>query len=278
MTTAGTVYEVLTNATPKHGRLRYVSATALSFKPFGGDAIKLNGRIRTIPAAGIVGLANTGVFVNGVAGQNLVAYTLYTVYVFDNSGVLTADFRTTPIRHIPSPTAGNVGVEVYSPDGTTPDDTRSLIGMICTTPSTAQFVDSYSQRFVISWFNRRNLPLCGPYTPGVVTSATSMIELSAASRIEFLTWVDEHVQLIICGQAQGSGANYARSSFGYDGTTMITALEALFLDRFASINYTSSGQIIAAECTEGYHYVTPIGYVSGTSGTFYMFVSGIVRG
>ena len=95
----------------------------LAFKPYNGNFIKINGTNYTIPNAGIAGLANTGVFVNGVAGQNLAATTDYWVFAFINGGVVTADFRTAA-THAPSTTAGNEGVEIL-----TGDDSRTLIGL-----------------------------------------------------------------------------------------------------------------------------------------------------
>ena len=73
MSTAGTLYEAAAvGLSPQYGVLRLASATALSYLPYGGgDQLLINGVSRTIPATGngIVGLGNTGVFVNGVAGQ-----------------------------------------------------------------------------------------------------------------------------------------------------------------------------------------------------------------
>src|SRR5215831_7881887 len=128
------------------GKLSYVSATALQFVPFMGGYVALNGAQRAIPSGGIVGLANTGVFVGGVAAQNLAANTVYLVYLFDNAGTLTADFWTPAAGpHATSSTAGNVGTEIRSGD-----NTRSLIGIIRTITG-GQFADSATQRFVRSW-------------------------------------------------------------------------------------------------------------------------------
>ena len=113
-----------TGAVTGAGRLTFVSSTTLAFKPYNGNFIKINGTNYTIPNAGIAGLANTGVFVNGVAGQNLAATTDYWVFAFINGGVVTADFRTAA-THAPSTTAGNEGVEIL-----TGDDSRTLIGLV----------------------------------------------------------------------------------------------------------------------------------------------------
>ena len=282
MTTIGTLYDYLRKTNPKHGRLTYVSPTALSFKPFGGDAIKVNGVIRTIPPGGIAGLANTNVRVDGVAGQNLAASRNFLVCVSDVGGVLTADFMQSSSLHIPSTTPGNIGVEVYTSDGTTPNDIRSLIGMVRTNAS-SQFVDSQTQRFVISWFNRRLLPLQGALTPGIQTSAATVTELSVASRVQFLTWAstDECVQITVSGQGNASAANYARISVSLDATSGFlpgTQLDMLYLDRFGGNSYVSISNIYSIPCSEGYHYLTPVGAGPSIVATFYVFVSAMIRG
>ena len=100
-----------TGAVTGAGRLTFVSSTTLASKPYNGNFIKINGTNYVIPNAGIAGLANTAVFVNGVAGQNLAATTDYWVFAFIIGGVITADFRTAA-THAPSTTAGNEGVEI----------------------------------------------------------------------------------------------------------------------------------------------------------------------
>jgi hypothetical protein len=133
-------------AVPSSGKLTYVNATTLKFAPYNGDLIKINGVIYQIPAAGIAGLSTAGVFLNGVAGQNLAGATLYYVYCFNNGGTLTADFSTT--GHATSTTTGNVGIEIKSGD-----NTRSLIGLIYVSGSPVNFYDQNTARWVRSWFN-----------------------------------------------------------------------------------------------------------------------------
>jgi hypothetical protein len=249
------------------GRLSFVSSTAIKFVPFGGDLIKINGVVFQIPSGGIAGVANTSVFVNGVAGQNLAASTVYYVYSFSNSGTLTADFSTT--GHATSSTAGNVGTEIKSGDGT-----RTLIGMIRTNVS-SQFVDSATQRFVRSWFN----------DPGIVgktanISATGLgtatnVEISTSLRVEFLTWSGEWVHIGVIGYGYNSVAgNSMVLSSGFD-----TTAEQVGSSRFdtftASINASTalSSASDKNDLTEGYHFGTGFYSTSGGAGTANFVVS-----
>lgn len=124
---------------PRCGQLQYVSATLIEFVPYGGDLIKIAGLIYN--TLGVVSAANTGVYVSGVAGQNLAASTFYYVYLFNNAGTLAVDFSTT--GYVRDNQYGNLGVAVKNGDSS-----RSLIGWVLTNGS-AQFQSSR----VYSWFN-----------------------------------------------------------------------------------------------------------------------------
>jgi len=179
------------------GVFKFVSTTACSFTPFNGNYLALNGAQRIIPAAGIVGLGNTSVFVNGTAGQNLAANTLYYVYCFDNGGTLTADFSTT--AHSTSATPGNIGTEIK-----TGDDTRSLIGMIRTNASS-----QFASNLVLSWFNRKLVNSRTVGTTPLTVTATTSTEFSTAFRSPFLLWAGEIPTL----RYQGSG--YANGTLNW---------------------------------------------------------------
>lgn len=132
---------------PACGRLTMSSPSLLRFSPYNGDKIRINGVIYSIPAAGIAGLGNSAVFINGTPSQTLQASRAYWVYCFNNNGVLTADYSPT-VSHSTSTTAGNIGTEIK-----TGDDTRTLIGIVWMNGS-AQFQNDIQNRFVRSWFNR----------------------------------------------------------------------------------------------------------------------------
>lgn len=253
---------------PVAGRLSYVSATAIKFVPHAGEMIRINGSIYPIPAAGIAGVANTSVFVNGVGATNLAASTFYYVYAFINAGVVTADFRTDGAGHLPSDTVGNIGTEVRVSAGTTKDDTRTLIGMVRTNAS-SQFADSATTRFVRSWFNRRSAVMANHLT--VTTNAGATIaEISATEgRVEFLVFSDEAIDAKVTGSFWNSVANQGIiAAISFDGGTV-----EFGGTKYISPNASQEAPLAAAALktglSEGYHYVTLFGrHTGGATATF----------
>jgi hypothetical protein len=214
---------------------------------------------RFVPATGIVGCANTGVFVNGTAAQTLAASTLYYVYAFVNSGTLTCDFSTTP--HATSSTAGNVGTEIKSGD-----DSRSLIGMIQTN-SSSLFVDSLTQRLVRSWFNRQAVAL-NSATISTTSFPGSLAELTTTIRCQFLIWSDEVI-------GTNADATYLNSTNGA-AVTLAIAYDTS-VDISTVVNGDGTGQVrpvpVASAkqgLSEGFHYVTLQGSLNlGTASLYH---------
>jgi hypothetical protein len=233
------------------GLLTFVSATALKFAPYNGNKIRINGVIYTIPNAGIAGVANTSVFVNGTGAQNLAANTVYWVFAFSNAGVVTVDFRTAA-THATSATTGNEGVEIL-----TADDTRTLIGL-CRTNASSQFADSVTQRFVRSWFNDPGSYLNNFFTVDRTTTSLTYVEVNSQIRIEFVNWAGEQVHLAFNGSTYGDGVVAVTTSIGIDGATP----EDVWV-----INSTSTGAwmptilVTYATPSEGYHFATALGRV-----------------
>jgi len=256
---------------PQCGRLGYVSATALSFKPFNGDVIKINGAIYQIPSAGIAGLANTSVFVNGTAGQNLAASTTYLICAFNNSGTITADFRST-LTHAPSATAGNVGVEV--PTGL---DTRTVIGMVRVAAG-ATFISTGQQKYTISWFNRRAISSVGVRTNLASTTSTSSVEIGSSFRAEFVTWAEETVACGLWGYMRNNNVATVAANVGIDGASMTVFSTPILYDCINAGAWAPVGGQSATDMTEGYHYFTPTGSVSTGTGLFDMACTAVVNG
>jgi len=256
MSTAGTIYEALRDKGRNGGALRYVGTKALSYLPFNGDKLKINGIWCNIPTSGIAGLGNSAsCFVNGTAAQALAANTFYYVYAFMNSATLTADFSTT--AHSTSMTAGNVGVEIK-----TGDDTRSLIGMVRTDAS-ANFLDTVTDRMVRTWFNRsaQQRDFHNAYTALRATVSTTPIELYPEIRSRFLIWKDEIVYATVTGSGYtGGDGGSCYWQIGWDGSPTDVYHATGFSD--SPINYSmntmfadsKSGSTFGAENT--WHYVT----------------------
>jgi hypothetical protein len=233
------------------GILKYVSATQLSFTPFNGSQIQINGSVYNIPSAGIAGLNNTNVYIDGAAGQNLAINTNYYVYCWNNAGVLTGEFSTT--GHATSSTAGNVGTEIKSGD-----DTRTLIGLI-RTGGTALFFDTTGNRWVRSWFNRNRASFVGS-TSGGFAGATSAATSATAN---FLAFANEAV--VASGCCFGTGtvvANYILSM----NLDTVSISQSGVSTTGTTAKYESTAVCGAWVVSEGLHTVTL--YATMSSGTF----------
>ncbi|MBP6228541.1 MAG: hypothetical protein KA472_11465 [Pseudomonadales bacterium] len=247
-------------APPHCGKLARSSSTALTFTPFNGDLIRIQGTLYQIPSAGITGLANTSVFVNGSGGSSLSSSTLYYVYAFINSGTVTADFSTT--AHATSSTAGNIGTQVKSGD-----ETRTLVGMIRTNGS-SQFVDTNAQRFVRSWFNEDGVSTTNSFTASRNTTSTSFVEANSEIRNEALLWSGEKWHIAVGGGGYNSAAgNAVWIGFGVDSTSTAESGAPYFNGAGANYASTLGGSIVKTGLSEGYHYCTLLLAVSAGTGT-----------
>lgn len=266
---ASTVYAPYAALVPNHGRLSFVDATHLSFLPYNGDRIKINGLTYQIPSTGngIVGLTTIGVFVNGTPGTNLVANQVYNVYAFINGGVITGEFSTS--THSRSSTPGNEGVETKSGD-----NTRTLIGKIATNAS-GQFQDVSNARYVFSWFNRRTLSLGGATVPGTGTSATTNVELDASARVFFLSWGDEAVLLQLGGNGNTTGNGFT-VGVGIDNVQYGTGG---LCQPVSGSGWQIASSSASVTIGEGSHYATPFGgaYINGVA-AFFIALIGSIRG
>jgi len=206
-TTAYVVGEVAPNC----GRLVYSSSTQIKFVPCAGNKFKNNGQLYDIPSAGIAA-GGTGVYRDGVAGQNLVPGGIYYVHIFNNAGTPTIDYCTaTTSSHATDTTAGNIGVEIKSGDST-----RTLVGLV-QYGGGSTFNDTLVARFVASWFNRRIRGLQGTYSSGS-TSSGSWTEIASGARVYFLCWSDEEV----IASVTGSCTNNTSSTFVYSSLALNT--------------------------------------------------------
>ncbi|PWT90377.1 MAG: hypothetical protein C5B54_07290 [Acidobacteria bacterium] len=193
------------------GVLRFVSGTQLSYLPFRGGDIIVNGQVVPIlPGLGIVGLTNTSCFVEGVPNQSLAQNTFYRVYAFDNAGTLTADFSV--VGHETSNTPGNVGTEIKIGD-----DSRSLIGIIYAESGTAQFIDDRFRRYVRSWFNDPGIHLQRWFTASRATMSGIPVSLNPEILIAWINFADELITLTYTGGVWAPNATRIYTNIAVDG-------------------------------------------------------------
>lgn len=198
-----------------HGRvrLRYNSATQIELVQRDGQTLYVNDangwRLRSI-GTGITA-ANTSVFVDGTGASNLAADTTYLVCLFDDSGTLKADFRTT-LTHVPD---ADIGVEIA-----TGLPTRTVVGMVRTNVST-QFQDNDAARGVRSWFYDGGVGVRKAITADRTTASTTFVHLNAEARVSLLLWAGEVLLGSVSGEAVAGSANQdLRTGIGVDSTTV----------------------------------------------------------
>lgn len=218
-----------------------LSGANLLLSPYNGNRIRINGALYTIPAAGL-----------SLSASGAAANTTYFIYVYDNNG-LTLERSTT--GHV----TNSNGDEVKSGDAT-----RTLVGMARTTSGSA-WVDSATQRFMLSWFNRMWKDGRNNFTvDDVTTSSTTYVELRTEVRVEFLTWANEAVQVVVNGGFGNDTISNTLTSIGFDGTTAedVMAMAGSVAQVVSSIGlkYTKTG------LAESYHYATILGRVSAGTG------------
>ncbi|PRZ56561.1 hypothetical protein BX589_101211 [Paraburkholderia fungorum] len=228
-----------------HGqcRLSVASTTSLKLSPYNGNNVVVNGVPLQIPSAGIT-----------YTLSGLAASTVYYVYLSGTTAAPVLSVSTT--GHV----TGSNGVEVKSGD-----PTQTLIGMVRTNSST-QFVDTYTQRFCVNWFNRRTLSCQYALPSGVNFTNTSSAILSSTFIVEFLTWADESVFAIFDGYCLNNTAgNAVQLVSGADGLSNVGSPQT-----FNSYNANANGNFSSSYnnfFVEGYHYTSLFGNVNGGQGT-----------
>ncbi|WNV09599.1 hypothetical protein [Tardiphaga sp. 709] len=228
---------------PGCGRLTKSGANLL-FAPLKGNKIVINSVEQTIPDAGVT------------LAPPATSGTLYYIYAYMVSTTLTLEASTT--GHA---TQAGTGIEIKSGDAT-----RTMVGWARTVSSA--WVDSLTQRFVISYYNRRPLTLLatnGSDLTGVVS--TSFIEVSTALRVEFIATGDDAQLLSVAGSSFNTSANAITfSTFGVDGVAV--AAPILQYDQVTASYAGQFGAALPVVLSEGYHSVSLFTKVNISSGTW----------
>jgi hypothetical protein len=159
-----------------HGQCKFVliSATVCRLIPFNGNKIKVNGKLYSIPAAGID-------FTNATLSPGTVYYAYVAV---NGAGALVPSWGTG--AYTVSVAAGNEGVVTHYQT-----DTLTLVGAVYMNSST-QFADTATWRGVRSWFNEQGVR-CASFAGSAFTPATGAWTEDTASRVVAFFWKGEQV-------------------------------------------------------------------------------------
>lgn len=241
------------------------SGSNLLLSRCNGLGLTINGVAYAIPAVGVT-LAPTALSVG----------TTYYIYAYMNAGVMTLE--ASAATHATDTTTG---MEIKSGDAT-----RSLVGMarVITGPA---WSDTFAQRFVASYYNRRPIEMRTVLAASQVVSTATYGEISSTLRLEFLQWLGESAQFNFQGAMLGSLANSVYSTqLSYDSAT--TTSESYSDVQAYAVNAwlnPACNLVGSANATEGYHLVTPLArqsggatatYVGGSSSGGRCVVNGIV--
>ncbi|WOF75307.1 hypothetical protein QMT40_002978 [Parvibaculaceae bacterium PLY_AMNH_Bact1] len=209
----------------------------LRLNPYNGNLLTIDGAAYTIPAAGVA-LAATGLTID----------TDHYIYAYMNSSTMTLEASTT--AHA---TDATTGVEIK-----TGDSTRTLVGLARPIAGPA-WVDSETQRFVRSWFNRKASHCLNAFTTARSTTATSWSEVHTEIRCEFLAWSDEVVAGNLNSYAFVNGSNMVYHGISFDGGDVETGASASL---FGSTGGAIGGAVSKSGLSEGYHYATLSAYTA----------------
>jgi len=221
------------------------SGANLLLSPHDGNRLRINGANAIIPAAGVT-----------LPPAGLTPGTTYYIYAYMAAGVLTLEASTTAYTIQPG-----TGIPIKSAD-----PTRTLVGMARPGAGPA-WVDSATQCFVLSWFNRRPKGISAVATANRTLSSTTAVELHTELRSEFILWADTIPYLAI-GYAANPVAQSSINTFLYvDGAS--TGRSGGTTTSAAQTNGGYVGAPIPG-LSEGYHYVTVFGNnAAGSVTTFF---------
>lgn len=223
------------------------SGANLLYAPFKGNQVPINGRMETIPSAGVT-----------LAPTSTAANTTYNVYAYMNAGTMTLEYSVTARA-----TDATTGVEIK-----TGDATRSYVGKARTVAAGA-WVDDATRIYVISWFNPKRKMGTAAFTANrTVATGAGFIEVNTEIRVFWLTHGVEPPQVSFTGGTFVTGAAVGSGYVGLDGSSIGTSW----------FNNTSLSTVSMAifenglAATEGDHYTTLI--AASNSGTNAGFIGG----
>lgn len=220
----------------------------LQLDRFDGRFLFINGQNELIPSAGVT-----------LAPTSSTPGTTYNIYAFMNAGVMTLEYSAT--AHAVDATHGH---RIKSGDAT-----RTLVGMARPITGPA-WQDTAAQRFVISYFNRRGLPLQNVFTTNRSTTSATFAEINSEIRIEFLTWSDELVEAEAHVTTTASAVAIVSTLLSLDGGLAVNGGANVYNSAQTGSGATSDSIGRQERISEGYHYYTIAGLVSSAATSTYV--------
>lgn len=221
----------------------------LVLSPYQGNFLTINGSATAIPSAGV-----------SLAPAGLAPGTTYYIYAYMNSGTMTLEASTTVYA-----TDANTGVTIK-----TGDPTRSLVGMALPTTGPA-WVDTEALRYVLSWYNRRNIYCTGTWPTNNVggQNQSSFVELNGVGRAGFLCWGDSDTLLSLYATFfTALGTMNATTALAIDSATVPIVSGQVVNSNSPNLSTTSMSK--GQRLTEGAHFATLLYQAAnGTTGTTY---------
>lgn len=178
------------------------SGSNVVLQRLNGTGLTINGVTYAIPSAG-VSLAPTGLTVS----------TLYYIYAYMNAGTMTLEASTTGHS-----TDTTTGIEIK-----TADASRTLVGMVRPVTGPA-FADIGTQRFVLSWFNRRPITGIFPLGGNVATTSGTYTEVEVTWRPTFLAWSGDVVSYRANGTVIGTTTSTVAMALYLNGGSLATGV------------------------------------------------------
>lgn len=233
--------------------LQETSNSTITLVPYQGNKLTINYVNETIPDAGVA-LASTA--------ASLSSTTAYYIYAYMSSGTMTLEPSTTAYA-----AQAGTGVSIKSGDGT-----RTLVGMWLTSNSTSW---STTDTCGASWFNPKRKTT---YASASVTSTqVAATELDTALRVNFVSFSGRpnEFSMQILRQGTDTIGQDVISFVALDGATnmLVSELQPRFDDVFANLRDPAYASLNRTDVTEGFHYTTAMGYVSGGTGTWTVFTN-----
>ncbi len=243
--------------------------TQVHFFPKKGNKILINNKYETIPpgigviSGGVIGTYNDA-SIDKHEHKKLKGSTLYYVYVYMKDKTMKMDFSQ--IGHKESVKYGN---QIHFID-----PTRSLIGMVYTTPE-GKFLGSNRSQLTTSWCNRGHTGLV-QQLEGASTNSKKPKEINVNYRLEWLQWGINNTfkqgfttpNIYVATTVQNSQLNCAvEVSVGIDNDKSASFNGIYTQISPVSYGYIGSTVVGANGTNEGYHFATFLMSTVGTCGT-----------